>query len=169
MRIAAWLFAAVFIAYGNALADEVTPEKRADIRQLIGVTGAAGLSGQVTELAGRSISSTLRRTRPDIPERVVAVVNSELAKLFAERVDTPGGLVDRLVAIYDKHFTHAEVKELLAFNQTPIGRKTLQVLPTIMSESLAAGQAWGQSLAPEVHQRIEAVLKKEGIAVPPRK
>jgi uncharacterized protein len=153
----------------SAFADELTPEKQADIRQLIGVTGGTRLAGQLANAAAQSVAATLRSSRKDIPERVVAVINRELSALFDERMDVPGGLVERMVGIYDRHFTHNDIKQLLAFYQTPIGRKTVEVLPAVMSESMAVGQAWGQSLAPEIRQRVEAALKKEGLETPRRK
>ena len=167
MRLAApWLMAVALAFCSAAFADDLTAEKRSDIRQLIGLTAGPSLAEQVAQISGRSVATTFKQSRPDVPERVVSIVNRELATFFAERVDTPGGLTDRLVALYHKHFTHPEIRDLLAFNQTPTGRKALQVLPMISSESLGEGQAWGQSLAPEVRQRINAILKREG--VPPR-
>jgi uncharacterized protein len=149
--------------------DELTPEKQADIRQLIDVTGGTRLAGQFANAAVQSVTATLKSSRQDVPERVIAVLNRELVTLFEERMNTPGGLIERMVAVYDRHFTHPEVKQLLAFYQTPIGRKTVEVLPAVMSESMAVGQAWGQSLAPEIRQRLAAALKKEGLEMPQRK
>ena len=145
MRSAAsWILALAFAVPALSWGDDLTPEKQADIRRLIGVTGGARLATQFADATARSMTATLRKSRADIPERFYAVVNRELTALFQERMDTPGGLVERIVAIYHKHFTHAEVKELLAFYQTPIGRKTTEVLPAVMSESMAAGQAQNQ-------------------------
>ena len=172
MRLAASWWVAIVLALPGfvlAQADTLTPQKRADIRQLIGVTGTAKLSGQFADVTARSLSSSLKRQYPDLPDRVSAQLRTELIALFEERANARGGLVDRIVGIYHRQFTHAEVKELLAFNETPIGRKTLQVLPAIMSESMAAGQEWGASLAPEVQKRVRATLAKEGITPQPKK
>jgi uncharacterized protein len=168
---AAWLLAlSLALALpGLAQADDLTPQKRADIRQLIGVDGGVKLSGQLVAATGRSIEATLRKTRPGIPDRVFVTLNRDLTTFFEAQVDTKGGLLDRIVAVYDKHFTHPEIKELLAFNQTPTGRKTMQLMPVLMSESMAAGRAWGRSLAPEVQRRVDAVLKQEGVEAPAKK
>ena len=164
MRSAAsWILAVVLAVPVSAFADELTAQKRADIRTLIGASGGTKITGQLADVTSKNISSALKRQHPDLPESVAAKIRTELIALFEERANVPGGLVDRIVASYHKHFTHAEVKELLAFNQTPIGRKTMQVLPAIMSETMTAGQAWGQALAPEVQRRVNDVLRKEGI------
>ena len=165
---ASWILAIGLLFPGIGLADTLTPQKRADIAELIGVAGGAKLSGQLAEVAARNISAGLKRTHPNLPDRVVTTLKSELIAMFEERATAPGGLVDDIVGVYDRHFTHPEIRELLAFNRTPIGRKTMQAMPAIMSETMAAGQAWGKGLAPEVQRRVDAVLKKEGIA-PARK
>jgi hypothetical protein len=165
MRLAAaWILAVTLGLSQLASADDLTPEKQADIRQLIGVTGAK-LPVQLAEATAQSTAKLLREARPDIPERFYAVLNRELIALFEERMDTPGGLVERLTTVYDRQFTHPEVKQLLAFYQTPLGRKATEVLPVIMNESTS----WGHSLVPEIQKRLQAALKKEGIEIPRRK
>lgn len=168
-RIAGALLVSAAIALSlPAAAAEIDSAKRADIRELIGA-GGTRLSQQLADTAARSIASALRQRHPGLPERVIPELTRELTAVFEERAHAPGGLVDRIIAVYDRHFTHDEVRELIAFNRTPIGRKTLEVMPAIMGETLAAGQAWGQSLAPEVRRRVDAILKREGVAAPARK
>jgi uncharacterized protein len=48
----------------------------------------------------------------------------------------------RVVDIYVKHFTHDEVRALLDFYTTPVGRKVIRVMPMLAQESSAAGQRW---------------------------
>ena len=169
LRAAAWLIAMSLVVSGAASGAEMAAEKRADIRQLIGATGGHKLGAQIAETTSRSVAMALRTTRPDIPDRFYTVMGRELAALFEERIDAPGGLIERLVEVYDKHFTHAEVRELLAFYRTPIGRKSLEVLPALTSESMAVGQAWGQSLGPEIRQRLQTALQREKLDMPRKK
>jgi hypothetical protein len=149
---------------GAAAADDLTPEKQADIRQLIGLTGAK-LPAQLAEATAQSTARMLRQSRPQVSEQFHVVLRRELMALFEERMDAPGGLVERLTAVYDKHFTHPEVKELVAFYQTPVGRKSMEVLPVVMNESTS----WGYSLVPEIRKRMQAALRKEGMELPRNK
>lgn len=149
-------------------ADELTAQKREDIRQLMVSTGGSKIAMQFAASVTQNLSKALKAARPDVPERVFSIVNSELIALFEERLAAPGGMIERVIPIYDKYFTHAEVRELLAFYRTPIGRRAIEVLPKVVGESMAAGQAWGKSLEPEINRRIEAALKQEGIELPRR-
>jgi hypothetical protein len=155
------LFVMTLALPGLACADELTPEKRADIRQLVGVSGAK-LPTHLAEATAQNTARLLRDARPDIPDRFYVVLRRELTALFEERMDAPGGLVERLTAIYDRQLTHPEVKALLAFYQTPLGQKSLALVPTLIDE----GASWAQTLAPDIRKRLQAALGKEGMELP---
>lgn len=143
--------------------EELTPAKAADIRRLMEVTGSADLALQFASATSRQMFQVIKAAQPDFPDRAIAILEKELLALFAERMAAPGGLVDQVIPIYARHFSHAEIRELLAFYDTPIGRKTVRVLPTVVAESMAAGQQWGQSLGPDIQKRLLAALKREGL------
>jgi len=166
MPKAVFIALAVTVGASLARADELTPEKRDDIKQLIVSTGGTRLGIQFATVVTQGMAKTLKAMRPDIPERVFVVMNQEMIGLFEEKMNAPGGLVDRIVPVYAKHFTHQEIRDLVAFYQTDTGRKAMQVLPQIVAESMTLGQEWGRSLSPEINQRVEAVLRKEGIELP---
>ncbi|NRB08638.1 MAG: DUF2059 domain-containing protein [Richelia sp.] len=39
-------------------------------------------------------------------------------------------------ALYSKDFTNEEIKGLIAFYETPLGRKTISVMPKLLQESI---------------------------------
>ena len=61
-----------------------------------------------------------------------------------------------ILPIYDKHYTHQEITELIAFYQTPIGQKTITVLPQIAQESMTAGQELGKKVGLNVAEKLKA-------------
>ena len=140
--------------------------KHARIKELMTMTGASQMGMQFASAMSNAIVGTLKQARPDIPERALKILDQELVAIVQENIDVPGGLIDRVVPVYDKYFTAAEIDELIAFYRTPLGRKAISTMPAVMQESMAAGQAWGQSLSPEINRRLEAALKREGIQLP---
>ena len=60
-----------------------------------------------------------------------------------------------VIPIYDKHFTHEEVKALIAFYESPIGRKFALTLPKITQEAYVIGQAYGKRVAEEVMNKLK--------------
>lgn len=63
-------------------------------------------------------------------------------------------LINMTAEIYAKHFTAQELDELIAFYKTPIGKKLIEKLPIITSESMEKGQAWGANLGQKVMQSL---------------
>lgn len=149
-----------------ATADELTPQKRDDIKKLFATTGGTKMGAQFAGMITSQIARNLKAIKPQTPDKAFAAVNKDLTALFDERMAQPGGLIDQVIPIYDRNFTHAEIKDLLAFYDTPIGRKVVETLPRVIGESLQVGQAWGQSLGPEIENRVKTALKREGVELP---
>jgi hypothetical protein len=147
----------------GAIADELTTAKRSDIRKLIDVTGGSQIAERFAAAMTQRMFSALKAEQPDVPDRAFAVMQRELSALFSERVDAPGGLIDDVVPIYSKYFSHAEIRELLVFYQSDVGQKAIAVLPQVINESMLAGQRWGESMGPEIRRRVDEALKKEGL------
>ena len=110
-------------------ADDLTDAKRSDIRKLIATTGSDRIADQFAGAVTQSLAHSLKAANPEMPERIFASLRQDLTAMFTEKMNAPDGMIDRVVPVYHKHFTHAEIRELLAFYQTGIGRKAIEVLP----------------------------------------
>jgi uncharacterized protein len=71
-----------------------------------------------------------------------------------ERVVGKGKLESELVSLYTDAFTEAELKELLAFYQTPVGRKVLEQMPQLMAHAAQLTQERLQQAVPEVDKLL---------------
>jgi hypothetical protein len=142
-----------------AFAEELTTEKRADIEQLLEMTGALSIGRQFSGAVVQQMTQFLRKARPDIPQRVLDVLPEEIDGVI---MDNTGAFKDMMIPLYHKYFTDAEVKEMIRFYSTPLGKKTIETMPALLSEGFEVGQKWGQSLGPTIQDRVQARLKKEG-------
>ena len=104
-------------------ADELTPAKVADIKQLLDLTGAYRVGQMLSGAVARQMTETLRRTRPDLAPELFTVLADEVNAIFAEEMSPTGSFADVVSLVYHNHFTHDEVRGLVAFYQTPLGRK----------------------------------------------
>ena len=52
---------------------------------------------------------------------------------------------------------------MIAFYETPVGKKTIEVTPSLIQESMQVGQRWVQQVMPGVEEKVTARLKAEGI------
>ena len=86
-------------------------------------------------------------------------VAANLEKQYAPRADE---LVDEAAHIYASHFTEAELKQILAWDQSPVGRKMLSEEPKAFDEAMAHAGEWGQNFSDEVIVKMRDEMKKRG-------
>lgn len=120
---------------------QVESEKLKDIRRLLEVTGSSKLGAQVVE----QLLASFRQSRQGVPDSFWEELRKEM------NVDE---LTELVVPIYDRHLSHEDVKQLIAFYESPVGRKLLGVQPQILGESMALGQEWGRAAAERVIKRL---------------
>ena len=159
------LVAAVLLSvYAHrASADEaLTPEKRADIERLLDMTGAIALGQQMSSVMVGQFTGLIKQANPNIPKELLDTLPAIVNSVIDENIST---FKQAAVLIYHKHFSHDELKQMIAFYSTDLGKKTIRVMPTLMQESMRAGQQWGQLLAPEIERRVRARFKKEGVDI----
>lgn len=71
----------------------------------------------------------------DKKEALVADIKATFPDLYAA-----------IAVIYMEEFSHNEIKEILAFYQTPIGKKLAAKTGDLSQKGMAAGQSWGMKL-----------------------
>ncbi len=64
-----------------------------------------------------------------------------------------------MAALYKKHFTEQEMQQMLAFYKTPVGAKTIQLMPQLFSE----GGQIGMQLAQKYQPQLQQMLKESGL------
>ena len=143
-------------------APAVDPALRADIERLMVITGAADLGAQMANQVSDAFLSGLKQTQNAVPPRVLEIVrevmNAEFSQFFA------GAEVrEKQIALYAKYFTHADIKGLIAFYETDLGRKAIANMPSLMREGGEIGQQWAQGAMPRIMQVLESRLRAEGL------
>jgi hypothetical protein len=88
-------------------------------------------------------------------------VGSAFWKKFRDKVRTQE-FVDMIVPIYARHCTQEEIEQLLAFDQSPIGKRMVEEQPLLVKESMEAGAEWGRKLAEDAMKESEEEDKKDG-------
>ena len=86
-------------------------------------------------------------------------IAANLQKEFDPRVSE---LVDGAARTYAAHFSEAELKQLLAFYQSPIGQKVLVEEPKVLDESMASAGTWAANLSATVIDKFREEMKKRG-------
>lgn len=64
-------------------------------------------------------------------------------------------LVNMVFPIYQKHLTEADLLGIIAFYETPAGKKFAEKTPLITQESMLAGQEWGKQIGEKVIDKLK--------------
>ena len=118
------------------------PSFDADIRSLIEVSGGAALGRQMFE----GMMASMKGGMPNVPPTFWDAATKEF---------DPNEFTDMLVPIYARYYTQDDIRQLIAFYQSPLGRKMVATNPMVVQDSMAAGQAWGQRLAERVIKKLQ--------------
>lgn len=54
----------------------------------------------------------------------------------------------RMAEVYMENFSEAEIDKILAFYNTPVGEKMVEITPELTKKGMEIGQQWGQELQP---------------------
>jgi uncharacterized protein len=129
----------------------IDPAKEADIRSLMDLIGARSVVKDDAAKNAVQIRENLVATMPasDRGQQFVDAFVADYQKKFHTEEVT-----SQLVGIYDKHFTDDEVKGLLQFYGSPLGRKYAVEMPKISSEIQAANHAVSTRVAKNVLQDL---------------
>lgn len=164
-----WLFVACFFSMPALAQDaapgaaaDVAPEKRAEIEKLLDLTGALKLGQQMSAAMVAQMTNVLRASHPDIPQKALDVLPEEVNAVVAAHLDT---FKEMMVVIYADNYSLDDIKGLNQFYSTPLGQKVISTMPTVMQQSMAVGQRWGQSMGPEIGRRIQARFAKDNITL----
>src|SRR5260370_34566731 len=124
----------------------IDPAKEADIRSLMELVGARDL---VQDGASTAIEQSREKLLATVPnnDKGQAFVNA-FAASYQKKFDLDQ-VTDRLVELYDKHFTEDEIKGVLQFYGSPLGQKVAAEMPKISRETQAAIRTIGAKPAKE--------------------
>lgn len=155
----------------NVQPKAIDPAKEADIRRLLDAMGTTTLIQGMMDRMVQSLKPIMANSLPpgDYRDQLLDLFFQKFRTKFATKQ-----FVDLAVARYDEHFSGAEIKGLIDFYQTPLGRKMTTVLPTLTAELQQDGQKYGQEIGrdsmvevlaehPELKQALEdAAARRAG-------
>ncbi|HXG93625.1 MAG TPA: DUF2059 domain-containing protein [Blastocatellia bacterium] len=118
-----------------------------DIRKLLELTGANNIGEQVFD----QMFQNLKMTASQVPEDVL----QEMYRGFKDEFNS-GKVVDRIVPVYKKYLTHDDIKGLIAFYESPLGKKVVSILPKITQESFIIGEQMGRDVVRRIIERLRA-------------
>ncbi len=107
-----------------------------DLEKLLQTNGSTAMYN----IAFNQIKTALKAQKPSVPDSLWVNLKTEVFDIEVKN------LTKQMVPIYKKHFTHADVKDLITFYETPIGKKLTTKTPLITKDAMQISQPWAMSL-----------------------
>jgi len=131
----------------NGKQPKIDAAKEADIRRLMALTHTTLLDKQIIGAMEANVRPAITNALPPGEYR------AKLVDLFVAKYKSklnPEERKERAIPVYDKHFSAAEIKEMIRFYETPLGQKVLKEMPVVTAELQQMGQAWGAKFFPRI-------------------
>lgn len=122
----------LFIAATMLLSVQFVSAQSADFKKdVISYIKLSGSAAQVT--------AVIEPIMQQIPEDK----QSEFKKEFELTLPS---LYEKIATVIMKHYTHDDIKKMIEFYNSPVGKKIQETTPKIVKDQMQAGQEWGMEL-----------------------
>jgi uncharacterized protein len=127
-------------------------------REIIVAKGSSGGFESVGASVIERVKALFQQTSPALGKElneVAAKLRVDYAARFAEPTNNAAKL-------YAGKFTEPELKDILAFYKSPLGKKVVVQEPLIIEESMSGLDQWASALSEEIIAKMRAEMKKKG-------
>jgi len=127
-------------------------------KQLIQVSGATTLFSPLISGVVEQAKILYLQQNPGLAKdlgEIAPKIREQLQPRFNE-------LTDEVARLYATRFTEQELKAILAFYQSPTGKKMLAIQPQLVDDSMKFAQDWARKLSDQVVDTMRTELKKKG-------
>ena len=135
-----------------------SPAAVATAQQLIKITGATSLFDPLIAGVIEQAKILFLQQNPGLAKDL----NEVALKMRAEYAPRLSELTKHVAELYVQRFTEVELKQLVTFYQSPIGKKFLTQQPRIVDSSMKYAQDWANKLSDQVIAQMREEMKKRG-------
>lgn len=114
-------------------------EKTANIRKLIMLAGGAKIMDQMFDAMAANFKDPKAQ---------------QAFQEFRRQFD-PNEIYEIMIPSYDKFLSGDEVKEIIRFYETPVGKKLLDAQPKIMADTMPKIMQWAQEVGARVTRKMK--------------
>ena len=162
-RILRILFLALLAGATAASARDQSDQSLADARHLVAMVCPPRLLEQIMLFTAGVYEKAFITANPDAAPRVRQV----MVELFIPELrDHFGELAGDIARLYAANFTDGELKQLIAFYETPLGQKLVQSESRMSDAMPAVGAAWAARAMLDIVRKHPEQFRQGGLTVP---
>jgi len=155
---AALLVLAVIGFSSGVQSQEPKPSAIALAKELIELKGASSMWDPIIPGVIEQAKGVFLQTNPGLSKDLTEVAQQLRTEYGPRRAE----LFTEVARLYALRFTEPELKDVLAFYKTPLGRKVIVEEPKVFEESITRVKQWTDRFSQEVMARMRAEMKKRG-------
>lgn len=147
-----------------ACAPALSPQEQAaaderDVLRLVQISLTDRLRPQLEASYRQQVVSVLP-AEPLPSETAGRIVEEEISAALDAKM---GALDKRLTSIFAARFSSEEIRQLLAFHESEVGRKSQKLSAALAAESGVAIQQWSQEFEQDLFERLTGRFSQEGV------
>jgi hypothetical protein len=144
---------------GAARAQQPAAAAIATAKELVELKGGANMFDPVIINVIDQTRTALLRTSPQLSKDLNEVATALVNEFGAKRAD----LIAEAAKFYASRFSEPELKEMVTFYKSPLGKKMLAQEPLVLDETFNfVQQQWAPRASEEIMVRFRAEMKKKG-------
>ena len=144
---------------GVALAQQPSAAAVALGRELVEAKGANAMFEPILVSVIEQTKGALLQTNPQLAKDLNEVATQLRNELAPRRLE----IINEAAKFYATAFTETELKDLVAFYKSPLGKKMQEREPAVLDQTFNfVQQQWGPRVGEEVMNRFRAEMKKKG-------
>lgn len=157
--LAVALSAAILAVSAPAMAQEIPPEQLELARKYVELTDRSAVyETTLVEIAVGSMRQIIQQN-PDIAEQTDAAIT----KILDEYRGRKSELIDQFARVYAVRFTIPELQEIVAFYESPVGKKLSGANAEANTDLQRVLQVFTNNTRPEFFAKLRAELRAQGV------
>lgn len=135
-----------------------SPAALAAATEILRLKGATGLYQGSSAGVVQGVKAMLTQSNLNLGKDIDAIAPVVAQQVAAREQD----LAAEFARQYASGFTEQELRDMVAFYSSPLGRKMIEQEPKLLQASIAYMKEWGEKLSSEVIDRFRNEMKKRG-------
>jgi hypothetical protein len=126
---------------------------------------AQAIKEQMTYALARETLNSISTTGVEITEPIQEIVVEVARTSVGSQFGDVEYLAELYMPLYAEHYSETELRELTAFWQSPIGKKTIGAMPALTEGSARVLQEASITFIPKFQVAVDKRLEEEGIVL----
>jgi hypothetical protein len=151
--------AVALVAFSAAAhSQQPSPAAVKTAKELVDATGATALFNPLIAGVVEQAKLLFLQQDPSLGKDI----NDVAAKLRTDLEPRFSEITDEVAKLYASRFSEQELKQILSFYKSPVGKKLLAQQPGVIDASMKFAQTWANKLSDEVVAKMRDEMKKKG-------